>query len=77
MHWSKGKDHITDCYFCMINLKEISSKNRHHVQYTGVPSTTKPIPYGQDLPIPKPDGNMEYNSDFEPSHMTVEIGDDA
>ena len=28
----EGKDHTTDCYFCMINLKGINCKNKHHVQ---------------------------------------------
>ena len=36
----------------------------------------RPIPHGPDLPIPKPNGNMEYNSNFELSDMTVVAGDD-
>ena len=60
MVWSEGKDHTTN-YFCMINLKRINRKNKYH---------------GSDLPIPEPDGNMEYSSDFEYSDMTV-VADDA
>ena len=26
--WKEGKDHITDYYFCMINLKKINSKKK-------------------------------------------------
>ena len=38
MVWREGKDLIIDCYFCMINLKRINYKNKHHVQYSDVPS---------------------------------------
>ena len=39
--WGEGKYHITDCYFCMINLKEINCKNKHYVQYPDVPSAIR------------------------------------
>lgn len=58
----------------MINLKRINHKNKHHVQYPNVPSAIRPIPHGPDLPVPEPDGNMEYSSDSEHS---VVAGDDA
>ena len=69
------KDHIMDCYFCMINLKGINHKNKHHVQHPDVPSAIKAIPHSLDLPIPEPDGNMEYNSDSEHSDMIAVAGD--
>ena len=68
----EGKDYMTDCYFRTVNLKGINRKNKHHVQYPYVPSAIRPIPY--DLPVPGPDGNMEYSSDSEYSDMTVVAG---
>ena len=63
MVWRGGKDHIMDCYFCMINLKEINRKNKHHLQYFDVPSATRPILHGTDLLVTELDDNMEYSSD--------------
>ena len=65
----EGKDHITDCYFCMLSLKGINRKNKHYIQYPDVSSTIRPMPHGPDLPVPEPDGNMEYSSDFEHSDI--------
>ena len=59
------KDHITDSYFCMINLKGINRKNNHHVQYANVPSAKIPIPHSPDLPVPEPDANMKNRSNSE------------
>ena len=75
MVWREGKDRITDCYFCKINLKGINRNNKHHVHYLDIPSAIRLIPHGPDLS--KPDGNMEYSSDSEHSGMTVLAGDDA
>ena len=37
----------------------------------------RPIPHGPNLPVPDPDINMEYSSDFHYSDMTVGAGDDV
>ena len=56
MVWKEGKDHIIDYYFRTINLKGIISKNKHHVQYSDVPSAIRQIFHGPDLPVHEPDG---------------------
>ena len=63
--WKEGKDYITDCYFCMINLKGINHKNKHNVQYPDVLPGIKPILHGPDLPVSEPDRNIKYSSDSE------------
>ena len=45
-------------------------QNKHHVQYPDVLSTIRPIHCGPGLPVPEPDGNVEYSSDSEHSDMT-------
>ena len=75
--WRKGKDHITNYYFCIINLKGINRKNKHHVQYPDVPAAIRPIPHSPDLSAPEPDGKIEYSSDSEHSDMIIIAGDDA
>lgn len=67
MVWWEGKDHITDCYFCMTKLQGINHKNKHHVQYPDVPSAIKPVPHGPGVPVPEPDVNMDLSSDPESS----------
>ena len=61
----------------MINLKEINHKNKHHIQYPDVPSVIRPISHGSNLPVPKPDSNIEYIYDFKHSDITVGAGDDT
>ena len=57
-------------------IKGINCKNKQHLQYPDVPSAIRPILHGPDLPVPEPDGNMEYSSDPKHSDMTVVVGDD-
>lgn len=61
----KGKDHVTDCCFCMTNLKGINRKNKYHIQYLDVPSVIKSVSHGTDLIVPEPDFTMEFSSDPE------------
>ena len=32
MMWWEGEDQVSNCYFCMANLKGINSMSKHHVQ---------------------------------------------
>ncbi len=59
MMWREGKDHTTDCYFCLTNLKGFNRKNKHHVKYPDVPSVTKPLPHSSNLPVPEPNVTID------------------
>ena len=72
--WTEGKDHISTCYFYMINLKEINRKKKHHIQYLDVLSAIRPISHVPDLPVREPDDNMEYSSDSEHSDTALIAG---
>jgi len=65
MVWREGKDHVTDCYFCMTNLQGINRKNKHCVQYPGIPSAIRPVPHGPSLPVPRPDVAIKSSSESE------------
>lgn len=54
MVWREQKDHSSDCYFCLTNISGFSLKSKHSIQYPNLPSALRPIPHGQDLPIPTP-----------------------
>ena len=53
MVWREGKDHVTDYYFCITNLKGINRKSKHHVQYPDVPSAIKLVSHGPYIPVPE------------------------
>ena len=73
----KGKDNVTDCYFCMTNLKDINHKDKHHVQYPDVPSAINPVSHGPDLPVSEPNVTMESSSDSKSSDTTDTAESDA
>jgi hypothetical protein len=50
--WREPKDHIRDCYFCLVNVKCFSAKSKHGVQYPILPSAIRPVPH-DGFPIPK------------------------
>ena len=61
MVWREPQDHSSDCYFCIRQIKGISSKSKHTVKYTNLPSAMRPVPHREDLHIP-----------HLPTHLTVE-----
>ena len=65
MVWREGKDHVTDCYFCMINLQGINRKNKHCVQYPDIPSALRPVPHDPSLLAPKTDVAIKSSSGSE------------
>ncbi|CAH1107944.1 unnamed protein product [Psylliodes chrysocephalus] len=53
MVWREPKDHVTDCYFCLTNVKGIGPKSKHTVRYCNLPSALRPVKHSEQFPIPK------------------------
>ena len=50
--WQEPTDDTTDCYFCLVNTKGISKKNRHKISYPSIPSAIRRTLHSDGLPIP-------------------------
>ena len=59
MVWREQADHAADCYFCLTNIKGFSRRNKSKVIYLNCNSALKPVPHGNDLPVPSPSSPIE------------------
>lgn len=51
--WREPGDHVKDCYFCIVNpSKRRSGENAEKIFYPDLPSTSSPIPHGENFPVP-------------------------
>ena len=44
MVWREPKNHVDNCYLCLVNVKEFNKKNKQHLQYLNIHSAMRPIP---------------------------------
>ena len=49
MVWREPRDHVTNCYFCMVNIKDVGKKNWHKISYPSIPSAIRPVPHLKNL----------------------------
>ena len=47
MVWREPKNHVDDCYRCLVNVKGFNKKNKQHLQYPNIP-----IPHSDKVPVP-------------------------
>ena len=59
MVWREQSDHVTDCYFCMTNIRGLSRKNKSKISNAVCKSAIKPVPHDPGLPIPQPPTKKE------------------
>ncbi|XP_076819428.1 uncharacterized protein LOC143465141 [Clavelina lepadiformis] len=58
--WREPKDHIEDCYFCLINVKGFSSKTKSKTAYPNLDLARILVPHDASLPVPlPPHGDLE------------------
>jgi hypothetical protein len=46
-----------------MNVTGITSKSKHTVNYPDLPSTMRPVPHSEELPVPKPLEILTFNDD--------------
>ena len=54
MIWREPKDHVTDCYFCLVITNGFNWKNKAIIKYPNLQSVMRPITDCNKLPIPNP-----------------------
>ncbi|KMQ86291.1 hypothetical protein RF55_14749 [Lasius niger] len=54
MIWREPSNHATDCYFCLTDTRQFSTKTKHGIKYSNVSSVIRPEGHTPQLPVPKP-----------------------
>jgi len=56
MVWREPSNHSSDCYFCLTPpvASGMNRKKKQRIDYPNIPSTIRPVPHGEDLPMSEP-----------------------
>ena len=67
MVWREPSNHINDCYFCLIPpvASGMKIKKKQRTDYPNIPSAIRPVPHGEDLPMPEPPKEYILNLEME------------
>lgn len=55
MIWREQQDHVTDCYFCLTQIKGYNKSNRKLIRYPNLKSAIRPVPHSSEIQVPKYD----------------------
>ena len=50
--WREPRNHISDCYFCAIDVTEINRKNRKVLKYPDLETSRRPVAHSDECPVP-------------------------
>ncbi len=75
MVWREQSNHVSDCYFCAINLTGINRNNRHTLTYPDLESARRPVPHSEEIPVPVYAGLRDISDDED--YMECGTGDEA
>ena len=50
--WREPTNHITDCYFCAVDVTGINRKNRGSLKYPDLQSARRPVAHCDEIPVP-------------------------
>ena len=51
LDWREPKNHVDDCYFCLVNVKGYNKKNRQHLRHPNIHSAMRPT-HSDEVPVP-------------------------
>ena len=56
MVWTEPSNRSSDWYFCFTPpvASDMSRKKKQRINYPNIPSAIRPVPHGEDLPVPEP-----------------------
>jgi hypothetical protein len=65
--WREPLNYSSDCYFCITPPVAIgmNRKRKQNTDYPNIPSAIRPVPRGEDLPVPDPPKENNLNSEME------------
>jgi hypothetical protein len=64
--WREPSNHSSDCYFCLTPpVASDMNRKKQKIDYQNIPSAIRPVPYGEDLPMPEPPKEYSLNSEME------------
>ena len=63
MAWRNPKDHSSDCYPCLTNIKRITSESKHLIKYPDLPFAVRLVPHNEELLVPKSPLNLTFSDD--------------
>ena len=50
--WREPRNHVSDCYFCAIDVTRINTKNRKALKYPDLESARRPVAHSDECPVP-------------------------
>ena len=63
MVWHEPKEHLTDCYFCLVSTKVIGKKNWQNFSHPSIPSAIRPNLHSDEFPPPVFNGFLSSEDD--------------
>ena len=60
MVWREHSALSSDCYFCLTPpvASDMNRKKKQRIDYPSIDSAIRPVPHGEDLPVPEPPKNI-------------------
>ena len=52
MIWREPTNHVTDCYFCAVDVTWVNIKNRGSLKYPDLQSARCPVAHCDEIPVP-------------------------